>query len=59
MLTLIVFMCDVHPVQANMRLSVWVLRTAVMLLTSTLHCRTTSSELCGVSEAKGEVKLYL
>ena len=45
-------LCDVHPVQANMRLSVWVLRTVVMHLTSTLHCRTTSSELCGVSEGE-------
>ena len=36
-----------------MHLSVWVLRTVVMHLTSTLHYRTTLSELCGVSEAKG------
>ena len=37
-----------------MRLSVWVLRTVVMHLTSTLHCRTTSSELSGVREGEGE-----
>ena len=45
-----VFLCHV---QANMRLSVWVLRTVVTHLTSMLHYRTTLSELCGVSEAKG------
>ena len=27
-----------------------------MHLTSTLHCRTTSSELCGVREGEGEEK---